>query len=574
MLTQTELGRNQKFSSEWVLSVFAVLILVFFFSLSFFIPLSTLFTRAFGSSQGSLRLLDPSLIKVVKFTVFQALLSTALSLTFGVPIGVWLGRIQSHQSKMSSRLSLKLWQIVYSVPTLIAALSLIQIFGRRGFFFGLTGISPTWLYTTSAVVFAHVLFNVPLVVSVVANAMSECPPEQSAAARVLGARSLVRFWEIERPYLQNALFQVSLQIYSLCIMSFTLVLILGGGPPVETLETQIFTHLRYGTLNVRGAIKVAFWQLCVTLMPWVLLHFSGFWRSSRQLNYRVNYRVKRSERSGGFNRLKELPAHLAEVRFDRKSLVGLLQPSLLILIPLGVLVILTAGLWFPLQPSSWISSWRSLLSDELFQPLVQSFEIALLTAVISLIVILCGAWIAWRYVRLRSLVSFFYSLPAGVSVLVLGLSIWITWGKWIDPFSGSVLLIAVVQSVTVIPLGFRVIYSIASTRQDVLLSAASVLGASRLIAFVAIEWPRWRGPLLRFFLLSISLSLGELAAVSLFYSETLVPLPLWMSRVMGRYRFEDAMVAGQILLVTSFLIQGLASVRLKKVANRELEVQQ
>jgi ABC-type Fe3+ transport system permease subunit len=65
-------------------------------------------------------------------------------------------------------------------------------------------------------------------------------------------------------------------------------------------------------------------------------------------------------------------------------------------------------------------------------------------------------------------------------------------------------------------------------------------------------------------------SLGEVAAVSFFYSERLVPLPLLISRWMAQYRFDDAQALAGVLLLLSlatvvFFSRSLSGVRLRPI---------
>ena len=46
-------------------------------------------------------------------------------------------------------------------------------------------------------------------------------------------------------------------------------------------------------------------------------------------------------------------------------------------------------------------------------------------------------------------------------------------------------------------------------------------------------------------------SIGEVAAVSLFYSESMMPLPLLVTRWMGQYRFDEAMAIAALLFLVS-----------------------
>jgi ABC-type Fe3+ transport system permease subunit len=69
-----------------------------------------------------------------------------------------------------------------------------------------------------------------------------------------------------------------------------------------------------------------------------------------------------------------------------------------------------------------------------------------------------------------------------------------------------------------------------------------------------VEWSRWKPPLFSAFAMVVGASLGEVAAVSLFYSENLIPLPLLVSRWSAQYRFEDAQSVAVLLL---FLCSGV-----------------
>jgi len=49
-------------------------------------------------------------------------------------------------------------------------------------------------------------------------------------------------------------------VIAVCAMSFALVLILGGGPPVQTLEVALYSRLRYGTVDLPGAAACGIWS--------------------------------------------------------------------------------------------------------------------------------------------------------------------------------------------------------------------------------------------------------------------------------------------------------------------------
>src|SRR6185295_17430160 len=121
--------------------------------------------------------------------------------------------------------------------------------------------------TFAAVILAHVFFNAPWIALVVAEARSEIPEPLLEAARTLGAGSLARFAAVLWPSVRGAFAAAAAQAFALCSMSFALILVLGGGPPVDTLETSLYARVRFGTLDLSGAAALAAWELALTLIP-------------------------------------------------------------------------------------------------------------------------------------------------------------------------------------------------------------------------------------------------------------------------------------------------------------------
>ena len=192
--------------------------------------------------------------------------------------------------------------------------------------------------------------------------------------------------------------------------------------------------------------------------------------------------------------------------------------------------------------------WSTLSDPGLLPALWVSLRLALAVGLVSMVSALAALLVARRDGRW---VAVLMALPGGVSVLVLGLGVWLAYGRWLDPFEGSWLAMILLQSVLFFPFAFRTLWPLALRVQRRQLEAALVLGASPVRAFLWVEWPRWRGSVLGALAVVLAGSLGEVAAVSLFYSEKLVPLPLLVQRWMGQYRFDEAQALAALLLLLS-----------------------
>lgn len=108
-------------------------------------------------TQGNAPLLDPYILRVLRFTLLQATLSTVLSVTLAIPVARALAR----QRNFPGRLWLiRLMAVPMGLPVLIGAMGLLGIWGRQGIVndalqtLGLA--QPVSIYGLSGILVAHV----------------------------------------------------------------------------------------------------------------------------------------------------------------------------------------------------------------------------------------------------------------------------------------------------------------------------------------------------------------------------------------------------------------------------------
>jgi thiamine transport system permease protein len=490
-----------------------------------FVPLGFIVVQLQPGESGWYSLFfDPILLETVRFTVWQALWSTGISGGIGLGLGLYLGQMRFGKAAILSRFLLSL---PYGVPTVVASVAWVSWLGRSGIFAQL-GWNLDLAYSPWAVILAHVFFNVPLVALLVAQARERVVGEELEIAQTLGSGFFSQLRWVIWPRIRWAFLSACSQVFVLCTMSFILVLILGGGPPVQTLETEIYSRLRLGSFDLAGASVVAIWELIITLLPWLLV----LWLQGRQ-------------RQIGSERVTRIKT----IQMSWIAKMGVVFIGLFWIIP--YLVIFTPRSFHFLFDSSW--------RTQLMKPIWVSFQIAGLTAAIAVTTALSASF-SLRTLRktrpgLHRIVNSLLALPGGVSILVLSLGLWFAYGRWVDPFDGSLILIAVLQAALFVPLAVKIFWPLTESERTSELEVARLLGASDFRAFFLVEWPRWRGPLLTAWTTVMGASLGEVGAVSLFYSENRIPLPLFISRWMSQYRFEEAQLVGGILfLMSSFAI--------------------
>ncbi|TIU57631.1 MAG: thiamine/thiamine pyrophosphate ABC transporter permease ThiP, partial [Mesorhizobium sp.] len=126
---------------------------------------------------GAASAFDPYILRVVRFTLWQALLSTLLSV---VP-ALFVARALSRHPLFPGRgLILQLFALPLALPAIVAALGILALYGNAGYFAGLLG-GRNWpgIYGLSGILVAHVFFNLPLATRLFLEALGTVPAIRS-----------------------------------------------------------------------------------------------------------------------------------------------------------------------------------------------------------------------------------------------------------------------------------------------------------------------------------------------------------------------------------------------------------
>ena len=190
------------------------------------------------------------------WSLLQAGATCLLVLSIGLPVAWVLARFQF----AGRALVLRLLMLPFVVPTLVAALGVLALWGPRG-------LSRTWLGvdlqdTPWLLLYGNVFFNLCLLVRAGIDGLSQVSASRLAAARTLGATPWRAFWRIEwpaaRPWLASSLCLVFLY----CFSGFGLALVLGG-QHYATLEVEIYTLVAY-ELKLADASALAVVTMLIT----------------------------------------------------------------------------------------------------------------------------------------------------------------------------------------------------------------------------------------------------------------------------------------------------------------------
>ncbi|APG92884.1 thiamine/thiamine pyrophosphate ABC transporter permease ThiP [Sinorhizobium americanum] len=488
---------------------------------------------------GANGLFDAYIWRVTRFTLLQAGLSTALSILFAMPVARALARQASFPGRIWM---LRLMALPLGLPALVAALGLIEVWGRQGILnhvLSAMGQQPISVYGLFGILLAHVFFNMPLAARLMLAGIERIPAEYWRSSANLGMGSLAIFRFIEWPAVRGLLPGIAGLIFMLCATSFTLVLTLGGGPAASTIEVSIYQALRFD-FDPPRAIALSGLQVALTGALLVALRFLAPSPEEGQTSGRA------ARRFDGLSRLSRLA--------DRTWLA---------------LALLFVGLPFAAIAASGLQAdLPRLVSEAAFRrALATSAAIALPSAIIS--VVMAGLMIrAQRLLvarRRREMPARLFAGTIGASTsfillappVVLGAG----WFLLLRPFGDvarfAPFVVIAINALMALPFVHRVLAPAMATHAARTERLAASLGIHGFHRLRWIDWPALRKPLLMALSFALALSLGDLGAVALFGSQDLATLPWLLYSRMGSYRTADAagiaLMLGLICLVLTVL---------------------
>ncbi len=491
---------------------------------------------------GAVSAFDASMARIAGFTLWQAALSTLLSVLPAVFVARALSR---HPAFPGRALLLRVFAVPLGLPAIVAALGLLTLYGRAGLVADIASAAGAgrWpgIYGLSGILVAHVFFNLPLATRLLLAALETVPPDQWRIGSQLGMTPATTFRLIEWPALRRSIAGVATLVFMLCVTSFTLILTLGGGPAATTLEVAIYQSLRFDFEPAR-AVALTVVQVAITVAMVVALSRLG------------------ANTTGDAN----LPVAGRRIADAGKG------ETLLNAVLLGLAAVFVAGPMAAVVASGLGADLGRLASERAVVAatttsliLACSSAPCLLSVGLSLALVstrrrLEAARTSSRRSMLERLTDSGASLVLVVPPIVIGAGWFILLRNTGSVFAIAPVMVVTVNAAMAMPFAVRAIrpaYDAASVRNDRL---CTQLGISGLVRARLIDWPELRRPLATGFAFAMALSLGDLGVIALFGSESVQTLPYLLYSRMGSYRTEDAAGLALLLGILCFALMSLA----------------
>ncbi|WGH80236.1 ABC transporter permease family protein [Jannaschia ovalis] len=461
--------------------------------------------------------LDPRDWAALRFTLWQAVVSAALSVLLAIPVARALAR-----RRFAGRGAVVLLLgAPFILPVIVAVLGLVAVFGRAGLVntgLGWVGIAPVSIYGWQGVILAHVFFNVPLATRLILQGWQAVPGERLRLAAALNFTAADTLRRIEWPMLRAVVPGIFTVIFLICTTSFAVALALGGGPRATTVELAIYQAFRFdfdlGRAAILGALQLAIGTGAALLSLRLALP-SGFGAGLDRV-------APRWDSDGPGLRAQDALAVALACAF-------LLTPMVVVLAEgVAALTDLPASVW-----------WAALRS------LVIALVAAATTLALAMPMALAATTPRGGWVETAG------TLSIAASPLVLGVGLFILLLPVANPVALALPVTAGVNVVLALPFALRaLIPAMREMRRDYDRLAAS-LGMRGIAWLRLVALPRLRRPLGFAGGLTAALAAGDLGVIALFAAPDQATLPLALYQLMGSYRMAEAKAAALILVILS-----------------------
>jgi thiamine transport system permease protein len=508
-----------------------------FVGLVFYWPISQVFLLGVSGDWLS-RLLETKTLEVVWFTIWQAALSTVVTVLIAIPGAYLLYR----RSFPGQQLVRALITVPFVLPSIVVAVGFTVFRSVHEFYqgLGLTFLADPVYW----IIAAHVFVNYSIAVKTIGGVWATMDADIESAAELDGAGRFRTLVSISLPQLKPAIYSASALIFLFSATSFGIVLVLGGGQ-VQTSETAIFLAATQ-RLDLELAAALVLVQTLITA---------------------VAFLVGTKLAKGSFG-LEQVFEGSRKPNVDRRDFLAL---SISVAIWVGLLampLILVLVRAFDFRGNFGFENFvnlgtrgaRDLLNITFIDAAANSFRNMAVAAIIAFVL---GTLISWLLTRTRyRLLDLVFLLPLGVSSVVLGFGFLISFDASWFPLRSSWLIVPLAQALIALPMVIRLVHPALVSIGREPIEQAQLDGATSWQSWRFIESKMIRGVLLTSLGFAAIISIGEFGASSFLANGSQATIPTLLFRLIsrpGEQNYGMAMAVSAILIVLSAVVVFLVS---------------
>lgn len=477
-----------------------------------------------GQEVWLVHLKSPYLYRVLSFSFYQAFLSATLSIVFGVMVAHAL----FYTSFKGKKLLISLFSLTMVLPVLVVIFGVLGVYGKAGWLatcLRTLGIEADFnIYGLSGILVTHIFCNIPWASKLFLDGLHAIPHQQRQLSAQLGLPTSSFFRYVEWPYIRQSLPSIFSLIFMLCFTSFTVVLIMGGGPKYTTLEVAIYQAIQFEFDLPKAAIFALLQFICCAVLFQLSTYFSG---------------ATATAAPQGKPYLLPLPRWVAIGHY------GIIM-AVIIFMSLPLFAVLASSL----SAQAWISSlsnsqfWKAFSYSALMAPSAGALAVFL-----SVLLLLGARNLHWlNYHKWANQLLNMGMIILAIPTLVLAVGLFLIF-RHVDIKSHHLFAIVVLcNALMAMPFVLRIITPVFYRNMNYYEKLCASLGIRGWARFRVIEWSNLRPALYSAMALASALSLGDFTAIALFGSQDFTSLPHLLYQQLGHYRSQEAAVTAVILL--------------------------
>lgn len=445
----------------------------------------------------------------LQWTMTQAGITALLTTILALPIAWTLARIHF----LGRHLILRLLMLPFIMPTLVAGMGVLALFGEHGLLW------QGWQETPFLLIYGNIFFNLPVAVLALYQGFRCVPTNRLAMAQTLGANAWQRFIWVEYPMLKSWAVGAICLIFLYCFSGFGLALLLGG-QRYATVEVEIYQLIAYELDMSRASVLV-----------WLMLAITALAGSVYALL------SKRNDRANVHPSLPMPPEHWGQWM--------MLLGTFALLIIFCVLPLLAVAV----QSLRAFSAWTILTDSETWLAIGNTLRFTGMALVLAVILGIAHASLARRWAWIRGITF----LPFMVSPVCLAFGVLLVYPDW----SASLPLLIALYALIAYPFITKDLLAAWDTLPAQYTQIAQVSGATPMQIAYWVILPLLLPALKRGLTFAAATGIGEFAA-TLFLSR-----PEWMTLTtliyqklgkVGLANHQQAMVLTLVLMLLAMSV--------------------
>ncbi len=503
----------------------------------FYWPLGKILSIGFAGDWFT-RITTHRIAGILWFTIWQAALSAAICLLFGIP-GAY---VLYHRRFRGQKFVRSLITVPFMLPTIVVAIG-FTAFKKlpiiSSLFFGHSNIP--------IIICANVFMNYSLVVRIVGGVWTTLDSGIEDAAALDGAGRFRTLTSVTLPQLAQSVASAGALIFLYCAANFGLVLVLGGAT-TKTIETEIYVATTQ-YLDLSKAAGLVLVQTFLTIIAFLI---------AQQL----------SKGPAGFFTSTSIEP---KVHVDRRDAPAVIITTLftgsLIVLPLCAVLLKSFQVGSSIGMSNYANlgshGARDVLSISVGQAAINTVRNAIITTILSIGIGVVSSYLLSRE-RPKNKSRFFqlgmdilFQMPVGVSSVVLGFGYLISFNSDLFALRSSWLVTPLAQSLLCIPLVIRMVYPALNSIDSDLRESAETDSASPSQIWWLIEAPIIRGAILIATGYAAVIAIGEFGAANFLAYGDQGTLPTVLYQLISRpgaQNYGMAMASSALLITVALLI--------------------